>query len=46
MEGYLYILASSSFGKTSVFLEPTLPVSVFPPSKIKLIILEERTDEI
>ena len=45
VEGCLYIPASSSSGKASVFIEPTLPVSSLPPSKIQSLMLEERTAE-
>ena len=42
MEGTMYIPSSSSFGKLSVFLEPSLSVTALPPSKIKYLLLEER----
>ena len=45
IEGCLYIPASSSADKSSVFLEPTLPVSSLSPSKIQSLMLEKRTAE-
>ena len=44
VEGYLYIPASSSSTKAS-FLEPTLPVSALPPSKMQSLMLEGCTAE-
>ena len=43
MEGNMYIPASSSFGKLSVFLEPSLSVTTLPPSKVQYLLLEERS---
>ena len=43
MEGNMYIPASSSFVKLSVFLEPSLSVTTLPPSKVQYLLLEERS---
>ena len=45
MEGVMYIPSSSSFGKLSVFLEPSLAVTALPPSKVHSLLLEERSAE-
>ena len=45
MEGTMYIPSSSSFGKLSVFLEPSLSVIALPPSKVHSLLLEERSAE-
>ena len=45
IEGTMYIPASSSFGKLSVFLEPSFLVTALSPSKVQSLLLEERSAE-